>query len=184
MFRRKKRRQNAGNGSQANPQQAAVACDQPKPLPGGARTGREAKAPPPLTEAFMSAIEKAGDRAHLELASKGKVGPMAFFVHADGTMKVVSLTLKGGQQKEALVRRISEKVTAEDAFAVIVLTETDDEHEMILSGVTPGARASARVDFGFDKKTKTVTSWKMSWLNQPVQTVFLDGIFDTTGQDK
>ena len=117
----------------------------------------------------------------MELASKGKIEPMAFFVHADGTMKAVSLKLKSGQQKEMIVRRIGEKVSAEDAFAVIVLTETDDEHGMILSGVTPGARASARVDFGFDKKTKTVTSWKMNWLSQPVQNVFLDGIFNKTG---
>jgi hypothetical protein len=51
----------------------------------------------------------------------------------------------------------------------------------VLSGATTGMSASARVDYSFDKETKTVTSWKMSWLDKPVQNVFLDGIFDKTG---
>jgi hypothetical protein len=51
-------------------------------------------------------------------------------------------------------------------------------HEALLSAVSPGTRASARVDYSFDNETKTVTSWKISWLNPPVQNVFLDGIFD------
>ena len=49
---------------------------------------------------------------------------------------------------------------------------------MLLSGVSPGMKGSARMNYSFDNKTKTVTSWKMTWLNQPVQNVFLDGIFD------
>jgi hypothetical protein len=181
MFRRKKKRPNVASGSQAGAPPPSVPSDSNKPLPGAVRAGRENSTPPPLTDAFRNAIEKAGDRAQIELASRGKIEPMAFFVHADGTMKVVSLTLKRGQQREILVRRISEKVSAEKASAVIVLTGTDDEHRMVLSGVTPGSRASARVDFGFDNKTKTVTSWKMSWLSQPVQSAFLEGIFDKTG---
>jgi hypothetical protein len=181
MFRRKKKRPNVANGSQASPPPPSAPSDSNKSLPGAVRASRENNTPPPLSEAFRSAIEKAGDRAQIELASKGKLGPMAFFVHADDTMKAVSLTLKKGQQKETLVRRISEKVSAEKASVVIVLTETDDEHRMVLSGATPGARASARVDFGFDKNTKTVTLWKISWLSQPVQNVFLDGIFGKTG---
>ena len=43
---------------------------------------------------------------------------------------------------------------------------------VVLSGVSPGMKGSARVDYSFDNTTKTVTSWKMTWLNQPVQNVF------------
>jgi hypothetical protein len=61
----------------------------------------------------------------------------------------------------------------------MILTEMDHgRHEALLSAVSPSARASARVDYSFDNETKTVTSWKISWLNPPVQNVFLDGIFD------
>ena len=106
---------------------------------------------------------------------------MAFFVHADGTMKTVSLSVKNEYQKEALIRRIREKALEENISAVIVLTETDNEHGVVLSGISASMRGSARADYSFDNKTKTVTSWKITWLNQSVQNVFLDGIFDKTG---
>jgi hypothetical protein len=57
----------------------------------------------------------------------------------------------------------------------------DHKHGVILSGVSSGMRGSACVDYNFDNQKKTVISWKISWLNQPVQNVFLDGIFDETG---
>ena len=82
-----------------------------------------------MTDAFKSTIEKAADRSRSELASEGKIKPMAFFVHADGTMKTVSLSVKDEYQKEALIRRIREKALAENISTVIVLTEMDDEHE-------------------------------------------------------
>jgi hypothetical protein len=41
-------------------------------------------------------------------------------------------------------------------------------------------KASAYVDYGLDNGSKTITSWKINWLNQAVQNIFLDGIFDTT----
>ena len=103
---------------------------------------------------------------------------MAFFVQADGTMKTVSLSVKDEYQKEALIRRIREKALAENISTVIVLTEMDDEHTAVLSGVSPGMKGSASISYSFDDKTKSVTSWKTTWLNQPVQNVFLDGIFD------
>ena len=134
-----------------------------------------------MSDAFKNAIEKAADRSKSELVSEGKIKPMAFFVDADGTMKTVSLSVKDEYQKEALIRRIREKVLAENISTVIALTEMDDEKTVILSGVSPGMKGSARVDYSFDNKTKTVTSWKMTWLNQPVQNVFIDGIFDKTG---
>jgi hypothetical protein len=182
MFRKRQRRNDRSSGPRPNSPPAVAAPDSPKPSQGAAGVDRETRTQPVLTDAFKGAIEKAADRAKIELASKGKIKPMAFFAYGDGTLKMVSLALRGGQQKEEVIRRIREKVIGENAFAVITLSEVDHERPgMLLSGVTSGARVSARVDYGFDKETKVVTSWKMNWLNQPVQNVFLDGIFDKTG---
>ena len=103
---------------------------------------------------------------------------MVFFVHADGTMKAVALSLKDEYQREAVMRRIREKALAENISTVIVLTEMDDEHTAVLSGVSSGIRGSARVDYSFNNTTKTVTSWKITWLNKFVKNVLLDDIFD------
>ena len=136
-----------------------------------------------MTDAFKNTIEKAADRSKNELVSEGKIKPMAFFVEEDGTMKTVSLSVKKEEhQKEALIRRIREKVLEEHISTVIVLTELDIDHGMVLSGVSPGMRGSARVDYSFDNKTKTVTAWKMRWLNQPVRNVLLTAF--STKQDK
>ena len=141
----------------------------------------ETKTRPLISDVFKSTVEKAANRSRSELASEGRIKPMAFFVHADGTMKTVSLSVKDEYQKEALIRRIREKALEENISAVIVLTETDNEHGVVLSGISASMRGSARADYSFDNKTKTVTSWKITWLNQSVQNVFLDGIFDKTG---
>jgi hypothetical protein len=131
-----------------------------------------------LTDAFKNTIEKAADRSKNGLLSEGRIKPMAFFVQADGTMKTVSLFVKDGYQKEALIQRIREKALAENIPTVIILTKMDHEHIALLSGISSGMRGSASISYSFDDKTKTVTSWKMTWLNQPVQNVFLDGIFE------
>ncbi len=131
-----------------------------------------------MSDAFKSTIEKAADRSRSELVSEGRIKPMAFFVHADGTMKTVSLSLKDEYQRETVTRRIREKTLAENISTVIILTEMDHEHTAVLSGVSPGMRGSASKSYNFDDKTKSVTSWKITWLNQPVQNVFLDGIFE------
>ena len=52
------------------------------------------------------------------------------------------------------------------------------EGAAVLSGISSGMNASACIDYSFDNTTKTVTLWKMTWLNQPVQNVFVEGIFD------
>jgi hypothetical protein len=93
-------------------------------------------------------------------------------------MKTVSLLFKDEYQREAVLRKIQEKASAENISTVITLTELDHEHAAVLSGVSPSMRGSASISYSFDDKTKTVTSWKMTWLNQPVQNVFLDNIFD------
>jgi hypothetical protein len=98
-------------------------------------------------------------------------------------MKVLSFTLKHRFQNEELIRRIREKALTESASAVLVLTEGEHgpKGEAVLSGVTSGMSASIRLDYSFDEKTKTVTSWKMGWMDKPVQNVLLDGIFDKDG---
>jgi hypothetical protein len=181
MFRRRRKKNNTVNGVQSESPPSPLAPDSATPSPIAVDVYHETKTPPLLTDAFKGAIEKAADRSKNELAFEGKIKPMAFFVHADGTMKTVSFSLRDGLQKEALIRRIREKALAENAFAVMILTENNHaRHEAVLSGASRGVRASARVDYSFDNETKTVTSWKISWLNQPVQNVFLDGIFDKT----
>ena len=179
MFRRRKRKNITANGAQPESPHSTIVPDSASPSPVAFGVHHETKTSPLLTDALKDAIEKAADRSRSELTSEGKIKPMAFFVHADGTMKTVSLLLRDEHQKEALIRRIREKALAENAFAVIMLTEMDNEgHKVVMSGVSPGMRASARVDYRFDNETKIVTSWKISWLKQPFQNVFLDGIFD------
>jgi hypothetical protein len=179
MFRKRKRKNKTVHGAQPDSPPAVLAPDSSISSPITVGVYRETKTPPLLTDAFMGAIEKAADRARSELASQGKIKPTAFFVYTDGTMKVVSLSFKDELQKDGLIRRIREKALAENASDVLVLTEAEHERHVmtVLSGATPGMSASARVDYSFDKETKTVTSWKMSWLDKPVQNVFLDGIF-------
>jgi hypothetical protein len=177
MFRRRKRKNNTVNGDQSEP-------SPPFRVPNSAALSsvdvhHQTRASLPFTDAFKDAMEKAaGWTGHH--GSEGTIKPMAFFVHADGVMKAVYLLLKDEYHKESLIRRIREKALAENAFAVIVLSEKDHEgHTVVLSGVSLGMRASAHVNFNLDNESKTVTSWKINWLNQPVQNVFIDDIFDT-----
>jgi len=178
MFRRRKRKNITVNETQPEtpPPDRVPVIDKSPPVT--ASNHQETKTSPLLSDAFKSTIEKAADRSRSELASVGKLKPMAFFVQADGTMKTVSFSLKGEYQKDALIRRIREKALAEKISTVIILTERDDEKTAVLSGISPGMKGSASISYSFDNKTKTVTSWKTTWLNQPVQNVLLDGIFD------
>jgi hypothetical protein len=181
MFRRRKKKNTTLNGSQPESPSSTPAPNAGTPLPAAVSAHHETKKPPLLSNAFKSAIEKAADRSRSELASEGRIKPMVFFIDADDTMKTVSLSVKNEHQKEALIRRIREKVSAENISTVITLIEMDREHGAVLSGVSSGMSGAAFVDYSFDNKTKTVTLWKISWMNQPVQNVFLDGIFDKTG---
>jgi hypothetical protein len=108
-------------------------------------------------------------------------------------MKTISLYWKSDLQKEALIKKIKEKASMEHASAVLTLTEAETQRvngrsrgsaqrqgTLILSGVTPDVSLSARVDYAFDKETKSITLWEMHWLDRPVQNVFLDGVFERT----
>ena len=136
--------------------------------------------PSPLTDALNKVFEKAADRVRNELLSSGKIGLTAFFVYTSGTMNVGVLSFKDELHKELLKRKVREKALAENASAVILLTEGESPGTIILSGTAPGMRASARVDYVFDKNTGAITSWEPRWLGSPLKNAFLDGIFDTT----
>jgi len=181
MSRRRNRRGSAVNESRPHPPLSPP--DSPAPPPVTVSADRGIHVLPHLSDAMKGIIERAADRVRSDLPSTGEIRPMAFFVCADGTMKVVSFSLKNEVQKDALIRKIREKAVTENTSAIVVLTEAEHKRNgmIVLSGVSPGVSASARVDYSFDKETKTVTSWNISWLDQPVQNVFLDGIFDKTG---
>ena len=106
MFRRRKRKNQTVNGthSESPPPNRAPNIDESPSAT--ITTNQEKKGSPLLTDAFKSTIEKAADRLRSELASEGKLKPMAFFVDADGAMKTVFLLVKSEYQKEALIRRI------------------------------------------------------------------------------
>ena len=186
MFRKRRRRSGGGKGAQPQGQETAPAsADIPRQSsPQASAEGRTTHVPPQLTDSFKSIIERATERVKADLASTGKLGRMAFFVHEDGTMKVVSLLIRDEIQKEVLIRRIREKAWDENACAVLVLTEAESGRQgtSVLSGATPGLIVSTRVEYSFDKQTKTVTSWKVSWLERPAHGLFLRGIFDKTGK--
>jgi hypothetical protein len=182
MFRKRRRKPRAPEGAQQDTGTPAASGPGPAQGPSAPRIPQKPKAQPPANEAFRIAIEKASERAKAELAAKGKIDPMVFFCHDDGTMKVANLIMRDGQQKEVLIQRIKEKDLAENAFAVMVLTETDPKrHKVLLTAVTPGQKTSVHLDYAYDAKTKTVTSWDLKWQHQTPQNLFIDGIFNTKG---
>ncbi|HOW53870.1 MAG TPA: hypothetical protein PLR60_04365 [Syntrophorhabdaceae bacterium] len=136
--------------------------------------------PSPFTDTIKKVFEKAVDRARNELLSSGKIGLAVFFVYANGMMNVGRLFFKDKLHEELLKRRIREKALAENASAVLLLTEGGRPGTILLSGTAPGMRVSACVDYVFDKNTKAITSWEPHWLDNPLKNAFLDGIFDTT----
>ena len=136
--------------------------------------------PVPLTDTMKSFFEKAADMARRRLDSARKFVPMAFFAYENNAMKAVSFSFTSELQKDAWIRRIREKTLAESASFVLVMIggENGKEGVAILSGAAPGVQASARLDYRFDEKTKTITLWKMSFLDQPAQNDFICRIFD------
>jgi hypothetical protein len=181
MFKRRKRKNQTVSTAQPESSSPDRGPNIDKSPPSAAHVCQETKTPLLLSDAFKNAIKKAANRSRNELVSAGRIKPMAFFVHGDGTMKTVSLWARDEYQKELLTRRIREKVLAENISTVIVLTEMDNEKTLILSGVSAGMKGAAGIEYGFDNTTRTVTLWKMTWLSRPFQDIFLDGIFDRIG---
>ncbi|OPY60561.1 MAG: hypothetical protein A4E57_04424 [Syntrophorhabdaceae bacterium PtaU1.Bin034] len=134
-----------------------------------------------------------------ELVSTGKMAAMAVFVFVNGanpdepantSLKTVSLTWRDEHQKEALKKRVREKAVSEQAHAVVILSDTKTNNtnkhadassrsgRIIISGITRNLKAGAVITYTLDLKTKTFGSWQMSWLENPVQDFFLEGVFD------
>jgi len=178
MVRRRKRRDDGSSSSQQ--QSSPVSAVSPEAPSSNVSVGaaRRAPVPSPLTDAFKKVFEKAVDRARNDLLSSGKIGPAVFFVYANGMMNSGSLSFKDELHEELLKRKVREKALAENASAVILLTEGERPGTIILSGTAPGMRASARVDYVFDKDKRAITSWEPHWLNNPLKNAFLEGIFD------
>ena len=189
MSHRKTRRGLSGQGSRPpSPPSQGEAPDAPS-TPISDR--RSDPAPPPSADALRGAIERAADRAKAVLSSTGKINPTAIFVYANGpkdlaadnaTTKVVSLLWKDEIRKEALKRKIREKAKSEGALAVVLMTEAkskrvNDRGSIVISGVTPDKSVTASVTYTLDTETKTLSSWEMQWLDQPVGNFFLEGIF-------
>jgi hypothetical protein len=135
--------------------------------------------PVPLTDTMKSIFENAADMARRRLDSARKFVPMAFFAYENNAMKTVSFSFTNELQKDAWIRRIREKALAERASCVLVMIAGDDRKEgvAILSGAAPGAQASARLDYRFDEKTKTIALWKITFLNHPARNDFICSIF-------
>ena len=185
-------------GSVTGPQSDASSrppLNRTAPAPVSPPTDPEAKVRQRSADALKLVVEKAADRVKSEIASTGTVRPAAMFVYESepgklnaSTTKIVSLIWRGEYQKETVIRRVREKAHMEHAAAVLILAKAEPEppgsrerqDAFILSGVTPGASLSARVDYAVDTETKSITSWELRWHEGPVQNVFLDGIFDTT----
>ena len=87
MLRRRKRTNSTGNGT--HPEPPTLVPNSATPSPFSVDVHRETKTSSVLSDAFKSAIEKAADWSRTGRASEGKIWPMVFFVHADGTMKAV-----------------------------------------------------------------------------------------------
>ena len=193
MSRRRARRGRTVNGPQSDAPPKAVASSGPPALTPVSHTiDPEVHAPLLVANAFKAPFEKAASMAKSEVAATGKAGPTAIFVYENearnpeaSTTKTVSLLWNDELQKEALIRRIREKALMEHASAVLTLTEAEPgsrispkrQGMLILSGVAPGMKLSARVDYAFGNDTKSITSWEMRYLDKPVQNLFLDGIF-------
>ncbi len=155
----------------------------PVPLPISVEIDNGITIPPLDNDALNGALEKATERAKYMLAFCGEIRPTAFFVYTDNIMKAVSLSFKNEFYKDILIRKIREKVIAEKAFAVLIMTEEEFEgHKVImLSGETPGMSASVRVRYVLDKDARTISSWEIHRLDIPYPNVVIEDIFGATG---
>lgn len=157
-----------------------------------------------VPQALKTSIEVASELAKKELSFRGKIGSMAVFVYPDigaapegasdqgETVRTVTLSNRNELQKEAVRKRIREKVAAEAISAVILMMDGKKERpsrvpsnqptvagSFVITGVTPSAGASASVAYSFDKITKAFTAWDFRWLDSFVDDYFLQNVFGT-----
>jgi len=170
------------------------------PAPRAAETNGRTKIPQ-IPPALKASIELAAELAKKELSFEGKVGAMAVFVYPGNgagnelgdpatVAKTVSLSSRNELQKEAVRKRITEKVRAETVSTVVIVADGKKERavrgpnnpavisgSIVISGATPSSTASASVAYTFDKSAKTFSLWDLRWLDTAVDNYFLQGVF-------
>jgi hypothetical protein len=157
-----------------------------------------------MPPALKTSIELAAELAKKELSFKGRVGSMAVFVYPDsgagpegtdpaGVVKTVSLSSRSELQREAVRKRIREKVLAETISTVILVADGKKERtgrapnnptvisgSIVITGVMPSANASASVAYNFDKGTNVFSLWDFRWLDAAVDNYFLQNVFGSS----
>lgn len=177
---------------------------QAAPQQRGGEASARTKAPP-IPDALKTAIELASELAKKELGFRGKVGSMAVFVYPErgagpegqgqqgGEVKTVSLSNRNELQKEAVRKRIREKVAAETISTVVLVADGKKERtgrmpgnpavvngSIVITGVMRSASGSATVVYSFDKGTKAFAVWDFRWLDSFVDNYFLQNVFGTS----
>jgi hypothetical protein len=155
-----------------------------------------------MPSGLRASIEQAAELGKKELTLKGSVGSMAVFVYPDsgpavegaeptGLVKAVSLSTRSELQKEAVRKRIREKVAAETISTVVLVSDGKKDRNagrtpnnatvvtgsIVITGVTPSANATASVTYSFDKGTRAFSVWELRWLDSAVDNYFLQGVF-------
>ena len=140
----------------------------------------------PSHEVFKPVFEKALDVAKSKLHTTGEIGITALFVYGkapevslNASATHVSLRYKDEFHKEAVRRKIHEKVAAESVSAVVLLfpDPSDREGTFLISGAMAGTTADASITYTFDKATKTFNFSEMVWRDESVNNFFLEGLF-------
>jgi hypothetical protein len=148
--------------------------------------GADSKAPLLPREVFKPVFEKALNLAKSKPHATGRIGATALFVYGkapDGSLNEnathVSLSYKDEFHKEAVRRKIHEKVVAENASAVVLLVPAPPGRESVflIAGAMPDLIAHASVTYTFDKATKTFSFSELVWRDEPIRDFFLEGLF-------
>jgi hypothetical protein len=144
------------------------------------------RVPRPSHDVFKPVFEKVLDVAKSKLYTTGAIGMTALFVYGkapEGSLNAsatpVSLRYTDEFHKEAVRRKIREKVVAEGASAVVLLLPDSSDREgiFLISGAMPGMTADASITYTFDKATKTFSFSEMAWRDESVSNFFLEGLF-------
>jgi hypothetical protein len=147
----------------------------------------DGKMQPPLSrEAFKPLFEKALAIAKSKLQATGTIGTTTLFLYAkspegspEDKITHVSVSYKDAFHKEAVRQKIRNKVSAEGAYAVVLLASgpRGREGNCLISGAKPDATAVASITYTLDKETKTFNFSELVWRDEPVRNFFLAEIF-------
>lgn len=165
-----RRRKNKGQAQPVSPTLTAGAAPVEEPP----HPSREAV----LGKLFEKVLTTLNERARFT----DRIAPMAVFVYPNKTgadvfdVKAVHVRWQNELHKEIIRKRIHDKASLEGASAVILLVESGPSKGFLLSGATPQVRGHASVAYSYDRQAKAFSFSEMVWLNEPLQSFFLDGI--------